>query len=114
MLRLLVMLPLLVILIIFALSNRADVTLSFIGYATVLPLSVAVLIAAGVFFLLGALVVWFGELRQRRRARRAEQRVVVLEGQLAAARRDAAAVSASARTIAMPALGADAVATPLA
>ncbi len=45
-------LPLIVVLVIFALSNRADVTLSFIGYATILPLSVAVLIAAGVFFLL--------------------------------------------------------------
>ena len=102
MLRLLVALPLLVVLVIFALSNRTDVTLSFLGYGTVMPLSVAVLIASGVFFLLGALLVWFGELRQRRRARRAEQRVVALEEQLAEVR--ARAVVPTTLGVAPPAI----------
>ncbi len=86
MLRLLLTIPLLVVLVIFALSNRASVTLSFLGYETAMPLSIAVLLAAGVFFVLGAVVVWIGELRQRRRARRAEQRVAVLEEQIASLR----------------------------
>ncbi len=86
MLRLLLTIPLLVVLVIFALSNRASVSLSFLGYETAMPLSVAVLLAAGVFFVLGAFVVWIGELRQRRRARRAEQRVAVLEEQIASLR----------------------------
>ncbi len=86
MLRLLVTLPVLVVLVIFAVSNRAAVTLSFLGYETVMPLSVAVLLASAVFFVLGAIVVWPGELRQRRRARRAEQRLALLEEQIASLR----------------------------
>jgi len=42
---------------------------------------VVALVTAVVFFLLGALFVWFAELRQRRRARRAEAQIRTLEGQ---------------------------------
>ena len=86
MLRLLIAVPLIVVLVVFAVSNRATVAITFLGWETSVALSVAVLLASAVFFLLGALVVWFGELRQRRRARRAETRVRELETQLAAMR----------------------------
>ena len=83
MLRLILALPVILVLVIFALSNRSPVSLNFIGYSVATPLSVAVLAGAAVFFVLGALIVWFGELRQRRRARRAERRVRQLEEELA-------------------------------
>ncbi len=83
MLRLMVALPLVVVLVIFALSNRAPVSVGFLGYTVLVPLSVAILLGAALFFLLGALIVWFGEMRQRRRARRAERRVRQLEEEVA-------------------------------
>ena len=86
MLRLVIAVPLIAILVIFAVSNRQDVAITFLGWETSAALSVTVLLAAAAFFLLGALLVWFGELRQRRRARRAEYRVRELEAQLTEAR----------------------------
>lgn len=103
MLRLVLAIPLLVVLVIFAVSNRQPVVLSFLGYATNVALSVAVLAAAAIFFLLGALLVWFGELRQRRRARRAELRVRELETALAAARAAAVVPAAAPAQAALPA-----------
>ncbi len=84
MFRLILAVPLVVVLVIFALSNRAPVALTFLGYSMLAPLSVAILVGAAVFFVFGALIVWFGELRQRRRAYRAERRVRQLEQELAA------------------------------
>ncbi len=77
-------LPLLAILVLFALSNTEPVHLGFwpTGIALDLPLAIAVLGGMGIAFLLGALFVWIGELGQRRRARRAEYTVRVLEEQL--------------------------------
>ncbi len=86
MLRLIVAVPLIVVLVIFAVSNTKAVDIWFLGWQTSISLSVAVLLASALFFLLGALIVWFGELRQRRRARRAEIRVRELEAQLTEAR----------------------------
>lgn len=96
MLRLIVAVPLIVVLVIFAVSNRQNVAITFLGWETSVALSVAVLLAAAAFFLLGALVVWFGELRQRRRARRAENRVRELELQLTEARATLAPVPVAA------------------
>ena len=66
--------------------NRAPVAVGFRGYAIATPLSVAILVGAAAFFVLGAVIVWFGELRQRRRASRAERRVRQLEEEVAALR----------------------------
>ena len=84
MLRVIIGLPLLVILVVFALSNTDPVRLGIwpTDYSVQVPLSIAVLVAAAVAFLLGGLVVWLGELGQRRRARRAEDTVRVLEERL--------------------------------
>ena len=82
MLRLLIMLPFLAALIVFAIYNQEIVTLSMPGYSRQSSPAVLVMIVAVVFFLVGALTVWLAELRQRRRARRAEQAVRGLESQV--------------------------------
>jgi uncharacterized integral membrane protein len=84
MLRVIVGLPLLIILVVFALSNTEPVRVGIwpTDYTLQAPLSVAVLVGAAVAFLLGGLLVWLNELGQRRRARRAEENVRVLEERL--------------------------------
>lgn len=79
--RLLLGAPFLIVLVLFALSNRQPVTLGFwpTDFRLVVPLSGAVLIVAAAAFLVGAVIVWLTELRIRRRARRAESRVETLE-----------------------------------
>jgi lipopolysaccharide assembly protein A len=52
-------------------------------YAATVPLSLAVLGAMGVAFLLGALLLWMSTLAARHRARRAEYQVRLLEAQVA-------------------------------
>ncbi len=73
--------PFLLLLVVFALSNRGTVQLGLwpTDLALVTPLSLAVLGAGAVFFVLGALVAGVGSLGQRRRARRAENQVRLLE-----------------------------------
>jgi len=82
--RLIIAIPLLIILVVFALSNTMPVRLGFwpTGLALEVPLAVAVLIGMAIAFLLGALIVWVGELGQRRRARRAEHTARLLEEQV--------------------------------
>jgi len=82
--RLIIAIPLLIILVVFALSNTVPVRLGFwpTGLALEVPLAVAVLIGMAIAFLLGALIVWVGELGQRRRARRAEHTARLLEEQV--------------------------------
>src|ERR1700709_843772 len=80
--------PLLFILVLFALSNKQVVELGLwpTDVSIDLPVSLAVLGIAGLFFLFGALVAWSGTLAERSRARRAEAMVRQLEAQLAASR----------------------------
>ena len=82
--RLLIGLPLLLLLVLFALSNRAPVRLGLwpTDYTLVLPLSLAVIGAMAAAFLAGGFLVWLSELAQRRRARQAEQTVRLLEAQV--------------------------------
>ena len=84
MLRLILMLPVLLILVIFALSNTASATFGFwpTDLALEAPLSVAVLVIAAAFFVAGALIAWIGTLAQMRRARRAEADVRRLQEQV--------------------------------
>jgi putative membrane protein len=71
-------------LVLFALSNMEVVRLGLwpTDYGIDVHLSLAILIAMAVAFLLGALVVWMSELGQRRRARQAERTVRLLEAQI--------------------------------
>jgi lipopolysaccharide assembly protein A len=84
MLRLLITAPLLLLLVLFALSNTTPVRLGLwpTGFSREVPLSLAVLGGMAVAFLAGALLVWVSELAQRRRARRAEQAIRLLEAQV--------------------------------
>ena len=85
---LLIAIPVLIVLALFAVSNRQPVTVGFwpTDLALVVPLAGAVLAVAAVAFLVGAFIVWMTELRVRRRARRAEARVEVLEEEVRALR----------------------------
>jgi putative membrane protein len=73
-------------LVLFALSNTEMVRLGIwpTDYSLEVHLSLAILIAMAVAFLLGAMVVWMSELSQRLRARRAERVVRLLEAQIEA------------------------------
>jgi len=80
-LRILLIAPALLVLVLFVVTNRAPVTLGLwpTDYTFSLPLSVLVLGAAGLAFLVGGLLVWFGTLRLRRELRRASDRIRGLE-----------------------------------
>jgi uncharacterized integral membrane protein len=82
--RLLIALPLLLLLVLFALSNTAPVHLQLwpTDYALEMPLSLAVLGATALAFIAGGTTVWVSELAQRRRARRAEHTARLLEAQV--------------------------------
>jgi lipopolysaccharide assembly protein A len=84
MLRLIIALPLLLIMVLFALSNRMPVRLGIwpTDYALELPLSLAILAGMAIAFFAGALLVWFSALAQRRRARHSEQVARLLEAQV--------------------------------
>jgi uncharacterized integral membrane protein len=92
MIRWILLLPLLVVLVLFGLSNRQEVALQLWPFdlAWVVPLSVAVLIFSAVFFLLGAAIAWIASLPHRRRARRLEEAARLLEAELAEYRAQAA------------------------
>jgi len=83
-LRVLIAAPLLLLLVLFALSNSQSVRLGLwpTDFSLESPLSVAVLVAMGAAFLLGALMLWADVLTARRRARRAEYAQRVLEAQV--------------------------------
>jgi uncharacterized integral membrane protein len=85
-LRLLIAIPLVVLLVLFALSNTAALRLGLwpTDYTIDLPASITILAAMAVAFLAGAFLVWLGELGRRRRARQAEQAVKLLEEQVKA------------------------------
>lgn len=86
MLRALLLLPFLIVLVAFALSNPDPVQLRLwpTDLSLEVPLSFAILVPAGVFFFLGALFVWWGSIAARGRARRAERRARALEAELLA------------------------------
>jgi len=82
--RLLILAPFLLLIVLFALSNSAPVQIGLwpTGLSLEMPLSLAILGGMALAFLLGGLLVWISELGQRRRARRAEQAVRLLEAQV--------------------------------
>jgi uncharacterized integral membrane protein len=82
--RLLISLPILLILVLFALSNTGTVQLALwpTDFTMQAPLSLVILGGMAIAFLLGGILVWFTELGQRRRARRAEYTVRLLEQQV--------------------------------
>jgi uncharacterized integral membrane protein len=87
-----VLAPLGVVLILLAVANRRTVTLSVDpfsqdapAYAVDLPLFVAIFVALIVGVLIGGIAVWFGKLRWRLAARRAEREAARLRAERSAA-----------------------------
>lgn len=93
--------PFLLLLVVFALSNRGTVQLGLwpTDLSLVVPLSAAMLATGALFFVLGAIVVGLGSLGQRRRARRAEGRVRRLESEVEALRPRPLVPGTAVRTI---------------
>ncbi|RKK03076.1 DUF1049 domain-containing protein [Pseudoroseomonas wenyumeiae] len=85
MLALILALPLLLVLVLFAVSNTAPVELQFWPFdvAWQVPLAGAVLGAALLAFLLGALLAWGSGLRHRAEARRMRNAARLLEAEVA-------------------------------
>ncbi len=86
MLRFLLLLPLLLLIVLFVVSNTAPVELRLwpTGWSLEAPLALCMLGAMAIAFLLGALFTWFPALAARRRARRAEARAAGLDQEVAA------------------------------
>ena len=86
--RVLVAIPLIVVLVAFALSNQQVVRLGLwpTDILVDMPLSVAVLVAAGLFFVVGGFMTWTTTLAARARARSAERAVRQLQAQVEAMR----------------------------
>ena len=85
MLLLIVALIVLLLLVVFALSNTELVRLGTVAHGLRprgTPSLSLILGAMAIAFFLGALVVWISALSQRRRARRAENLVRLLEAQV--------------------------------
>lgn len=80
--------PLLVLLALFGLSNTQEIEIRLWPFDLiwVASLGMAVLLAAGLAFLLGATIAWASALPARRRAARIEQAAKLLEAELAALR----------------------------
>ncbi len=84
--------------VLFAVSNRAPVTLRIepLPFTLELPLYAAVLASLLFGFILGGIGAWLGGARTRRRARRAQAEAKQLREELAAARQHPAADAAAA------------------
>ncbi len=84
MIGILLALPLLLVLVLFALSNAQSVHLAFwpTDLGVDVPLSLVVLGGMAIAFVVGALVLWVSAVSARGRARRAERKVRELEGRV--------------------------------
>src|SRR4051812_6610233 len=89
-----VVLPLLVILVAFAVANRQPVTLSFDpfsasapAYALTLPLFIIVFALLIIGVLLGGVAMWLGARHKRRARRKLDNEVRQLHGEMEAMRR---------------------------
>lgn len=82
----LVTLPVTVVLVVFAISNRQAVNVDFWPLPIVIETRVflVVLLALVVGFLVGELVAWLGGRRWRQEARQTARRIAALERELAA------------------------------
>lgn len=74
--------PLAAAVALFAVANRDDVTVEFLGYAAVLPKFLLILSAVFVGVLIGGTSAWFGQHHWRKQARQLHRRVTHLEGEI--------------------------------
>lgn len=96
MLRILIALPFLVLLVLFAVSNPQQVQLGLWPTDLSVPVSLAmaVLAAMGAGLLIGGLLVWLSALGARLRVRRAEHAARLLEAQVAELKAEVASLRA--------------------
>jgi uncharacterized integral membrane protein len=99
-----VIVPLALVLLAFALANRRFVTLSFNPFdpsdpalALTLPLFVVIIASVMLGVLAGGLAVWFGQRRHRKAVRRLEAEAAQTRAELADLRRNAAFPAPSPR-----------------
>ena len=92
-----VLIPLMVVVVAFAVANRQAVTVSFDpfsaaapAYAVTLPLFIVLFILLIVGVIVGGAAVWFGQRRIRRARRRLDAEVAALHGEIEGLRRDVA------------------------
>lgn len=80
--------PLFVLLVLFALSNQHEVALTLWPFdlAWVAPVSVAILVASCLAFLFGASIVWLATMKYRGQVRALRGTVRVQDAELAALR----------------------------
>ncbi len=83
-LRLLLLAPLLLVLVVFALANPQPLHVAFWPFEATFdaPASLALLGTLGIGMLLGALMLWFATFGLRHRARRAERARDMLDAEL--------------------------------
>ena len=93
-----ILIPLMVMVVGFAVANRQAVTLSFDpfsasspAYAVTLPLFIVVFALVIIGVIVGGTAVWFGQGRIRRARRRLDAEVAALHGEIEGLRRDVAA-----------------------
>ena len=84
MIRAIIVIPIVLLLIVFAASNPTPVTLALwpTQWSVSAPLSVATLVIAIVFFIVGAFLVWVPAQATRMRAGAASRKAARLESQV--------------------------------
>ena len=105
----LIVIPLAVIFLVFAVANRHSVTVSFDPFNSAdpaisvsLPLFVLIIVIAIFGVIAGGLATWFGQRRWRRAARQHEADARTARAQLAELRSQAAAMRGEAQRRALP------------
>ncbi len=78
----LVVVPLAVAVAFFAVANRDEVALEFLGYAVVTPKFLLILGAVLLGLVIGGTSTWFGQHHWRKQARQLHRRVRHLEGEI--------------------------------
>jgi uncharacterized integral membrane protein len=105
----LIVIPLGLILMVFAVANRQFVTVSFDpfvsndpSFSVTLPLFLLLIVVAALGVLAGGCAVWFGQRHWRRAARRNEAEARAARGELADLRAQAAAARPESQRLPVP------------
>lgn len=105
----LIVIPLGLILVVFAVANRHFVTVSFDpfvssdpSFSITLPLFLLLILVAALGVLAGGCAVWFGQRHWRRAARRNEAEARAARGELADLRAQAAAAKPEPQRLPLP------------
>jgi uncharacterized integral membrane protein len=105
----LVVIPLGLILMVFAVANRHFVTVSFDpfvsndpSFSVTLPLFLLLIVVAALGVFAGGCAVWFGQRRWRRAARRNDAEARAARGELADLRAQAAAARPESQRLPVP------------